>query len=533
MPGIKVRRISKDTEESAALEQQDKRLDKAGIEHGIDIVDDVEDATVSGSVNLADRPSLGKWLKEPRISQWEVLMVTAQDRITRDDWEWMAFLLLCRNNGKHVLILDDPSFDLYDRNSRLMSHFRSYQDSGYLEAVSHKRKDQKQYFREEGLWSGGVWPFGYRPVKVKYKGKIRYKLVQDEITAPLVMEAYLRLVEQGDNISAICADWNKRGVRTPRDHQRYMNALLEKENTSIETKGARWEYANMYSWMTNVSIMGQSLYNGEVVTGDDGLPILYGEPILTPEQWNKLQEVIEKRGEVMRGYNRDRGPWNATLYCLCGQKLQHDTATRKKKDGSVKRYTYFRCATRNKNRFGKKCDFMQAWHRDVVLEELESAFMSKLGPLEIVNKRYVAGHDNRPRIEEIKEAISKLTKRQMKFEEGDPRYEAAEEMMDEHVKTLRELEKEPVVPARWLEQGTGETFAVKWNRSSDAERGEMLRKAGVRFIVTGTPIDPTYLFVHSDDLQDKAQNAASGLVDPIAEEQWDKIVKEFQAKLVA
>ncbi|SHN23989.1 recombinase family protein [Streptomyces yunnanensis] len=533
MPGIKVRRISKDTEESAALDSQDKTINKHVGETGIDIIDDVEDATVSGSVNLADRPSLGKWMSEPRLSMWQVLVVTEQDRITRDDWEWMAFLLLCRKHGKHIRLVSDPEFDLYDRNSRLMSHFRSYQDSGYLEAVSTKRKNQKAYFRDEGLWSGGVWPFGYRPIKVKHNGKIRWKLVKDEITAPLVMEAYLRVVEEGDAITEICADWNERGIRTPRDHQRFMNGVLEKEGVSIEPKGARWEYANMYAWMTSVSSMGQAMHDGEVVLAENGLPRQYADPILTPEQWQKLQEVIVVRGESMRGYNRDRGPWNGALWCLCGQRLQQDTATRKKKDGSTKRYEYFRCATRNKNRFGRKCAYMQAWHRAIVLEELEDAFMAKLGGLDIMNKRYEAGRDNRPRIAEIKEAIGKLTARQMKYDEGDPRYEAIEEMMDEHVTTLRELEKEPVVPARWIEESTGETFGQKWASSSPEERGKLLRRSGVRFIVAGTPVDPTYVFVHSDDFIDRAQSAASGLVDPVSETKWLKQIKEFQAQLAA
>lgn len=533
MRGLKVRRISRDTEQSAALASQNKKIDKHSDLAGIDIIDDVEDATVSGAVNLADRPSLGKWMSEPRLSMWDVLVVTEQDRITRDDWEWMAFLILCRNNDKHIRLVDDPGFDLYDRNSRLMSHFRSYQDTGYLESIKEKTKGQRQYFREEGLWAGGPWPFGYRPHKVWVNGKLRWKLFHDEITKPLVLEAYIRVVDQGWTITELCEDWIKRGILTPRDHQRRVNAEMEKVNSAVEIKGARWEYANMYSWMTNVGVMGQRKFAGEVVTGEDGLPIQYGEPILTPEQWNKLQEIIEKRGEIYRGYNRGRGPWNATMYCLCGQKVQYDSATRKKKDGSTKRYEYFRCATRNKNRFPKKCPYMVAWDRDTVLENLERLFLGDLGALEIVNKRYVAGHDNRPRIEELKAAIGKLTQRLMKFDEDDPRYEVAESMMSEHVKTLKELKAEPVVPSRWVEQGTGETFGQKWARSTPEERGDLLRKSGVRLIIYGTKAAPMYAMVRSDDFIDKAQNAASGVVDPISEEAWDKLIKQYQMTLTA
>ncbi|WP_433544821.1 recombinase family protein [Streptomyces sp. CA-294286] len=83
--GLKVRRISRDEETSASLIAQDERIDAYADTNGIELVDDVEDATVSGKVNPDKRKPLGKWLKEPLLSRWDVLIFTNQDRITRDE----------------------------------------------------------------------------------------------------------------------------------------------------------------------------------------------------------------------------------------------------------------------------------------------------------------------------------------------------------------------------------------------------------------------------------------------------------------
>ena len=48
----------------------------------------VEDETVSGSINLDQRKSLGQWLRSPLLHEWDVMAVTAQGRITRDDMHW-------------------------------------------------------------------------------------------------------------------------------------------------------------------------------------------------------------------------------------------------------------------------------------------------------------------------------------------------------------------------------------------------------------------------------------------------------------
>ncbi|MEU5299788.1 recombinase family protein [Streptomyces noursei] len=528
-----VRRISHDTEASSALVRQKKEHDAAEKRFGFHMVGDVEDATVSGSVNLADRPSLGKWMVSPKIHEWEALMVTAQDRITRDDWEWMAFLLLCREHGKHVIILEEPSFDLYDRSSRMMSHFRSYKDSEYLDSIKKKKRDQVQDFRENGLWPGGNWPFGYRTEKFFHEpsGKFRWKLVIDPVTSKLVREAYSRIVEQGWTTGRLVSDWNKRKILTARDYQRHVNALEGRENVNVEVKGTLWSHRAMLTMLSKRQLIGQRVHKGEVIMGPDSLPQKFCDPILTQAEWDALQAVLKSRGDKYRTKEKvGSGDLTGVLYCLCGRK-QHELYTNKKATKTqpvIKNYyPYFWCSSKPATNLDA-CEWSKCWPQKQVKAELESAFLHRLGNIEIKHKSFKPGVDNRPQIEEVKKGVDRLTSRLLKFDEDDPRYIAAEKLLEDHTATLKELEKNPVVPSRWVEEGTGVTFGKRWGEMDWEQRGWLLKGLGVRFISAGTPKEPMYFLVHPDDVVEKAHHAAGGIVDALNQEVWLKKVEEFQ-----
>ncbi|RST07849.1 hypothetical protein EF910_05265 [Streptomyces sp. WAC07149] len=535
-----VRRISHDTEASSALVRQKKEHDSAEKRFGYVMVGDVEDATVSGSVNLADRPSLGKWMVSPKIHEWEALMVTAQDRITRDDWEWMSFLLLCREHGKQVIILEEPSFDLYDRSSRMMSHFRSYKDSEYLDSIKKKKQDQVQDFREQGLWPGGNWPFGYRTEKFFHEpsGKLRWRLVPDPVTGKLVREAYSRIVEQGWTTGRLVGDWNKRGILTARDYQAHVNALEGRENVDVEVKGTKWSHRSMLTTLTKKQLIGQRVHKGEVIMGPDGLPQRFCEPILTQAEYDLLQAVLKERGDRYRRADKEKvgsGDLTGVLYCLCGRK-KHELYTNKKATKTTPMiknyYPYFWCSSRPATN-QTACEWARCWPQQMVKDALEEAFLHRLGGIEIKHKAFKPGVDNRPQIEEIKKAVGRLTLRLLKFEEDDPRYIASEKLLEDHTATLKTLEENPVVPSRWVEEGTGETFGQKWGEMDWGQRGWLLKGLGIRFITAGSTEHPIYFLVHPEDVVEKAHHAAGGIIDALHQEAWLKKVEQFQAVVAA
>src|SRR4051794_27405379 len=214
---LAVQRISRDTEASSALTRQDEALTRAVAGGVYTEVGRVVDATVSGAVHLDQRPSLRKWLSDPLVHEWDVLMVTEQDRITRDDMHWWQFVDWVLRNGKDIEVLDDPTFDIHSEDGRILAGVKAAQAAKYRKAVQARQLDRTRFFRENRLWNGGIWPFGYRAEVFSHLGESRKRLAVDPRTSGLVREAYERIVRDGDTVYAVAQRWNARGVTSARD----------------------------------------------------------------------------------------------------------------------------------------------------------------------------------------------------------------------------------------------------------------------------------------------------------------------------
>ncbi|MEV7966180.1 recombinase family protein [Sphaerisporangium sp. NPDC088356] len=508
---LAVKRISRDTEQSSALERQEVQLAAAIRKDRHTLAGWVEDATVSGAVNLDKRPSLGKWLREPLVYEWDCMMVTSQDRITRDDLHWAAFVGWVMENNKTVIILDDPGFDLSTPNGRMIANIKATQAANYRKAVQEKKLNQLGWYREEQLWSGGTWPFGYRAVRVEHKGEMRWRLDVDPITGPLVRETYDRLVNKGQSMGSIVKDWNARGILTTLDYQRHVNALEGREGAVSKVLGTKWSTSALKAVMSKASLMGYAIHRGEVLK-KHGLPVQWAEPILTREEFDKLQEVLDHRGKAYKNLTRETSPMVGIVYCPCGQMLYSNSATRTLADGSARHYSYHLCKT---VRVGTKCQYVKSWERDVLEIHLEEAFLGLAGDLEITTKTYVPGSDWSSEIKELREALDNLAGNLVHMKPGTAGANAVIKAMEDHETALAELEALPVIPSRWEESGTGQTFRQFWERTPDWKtRCELLRKTGVRLYVGGSPKAPAMDLFLPEDLQQRIINALSDAVEP-------------------
>lgn len=475
---LAAKRISRDTETSSALERQDRDLHAAVTQRGARLVHMVEDATVSGAVHLDERKALGEWLREPKVHEWTTLMVTEQDRITRDDLHWWQFVGWVLERGKTVVVLDDPSLDLATEDGRMIAGIKASQAAKYRRSVQTKRLGQTEYFREEDLWPGGQWPFGYRAEQFIHKGRRRWRLVVDPITSALVLEAYELLVNRPASeewsFTKIVKLWNARGELTPRDHQRRVNAQLDRVGTATEIRGAKWTVPSLRNALVSRALCGFSMHRREV-RRRDGKPVQWAEPILTLEQHDKLCAVIEVRGASQRGLKVTGTPLRKVLWCACGLVLHSHSL---KKQASV-----YRCSSRTSVR----CEHITGWPRPFIEAHIDARIDNAIGDLEVVEMRYVPGRDKTSQIAELRLAIANQT-RALSFVSGDAALEAISATLNEYSAELAQLEVEPVVPPTWEVVPTGQTYGELWTSFGDdwEAKGRFLRTAGVKFRFAGT-----------------------------------------------
>ncbi|MEV2251341.1 recombinase family protein [Streptomyces sp. NPDC050147] len=519
---LKVRRISRDTEDSSALARQGEELDAAATEGRYAVAGEVEDSTVSGAVNLGDRPKLGRWMKEPHWHDWDAIMVTSLDRITRDQHHWDRFAERCHGGNKEIICLDDPGLDIHTPTGRMIAYIKATQAQEYREAIVRKRRNQTQYYRDESLWGGGTWPFGYRPVLAEYKGKQRYKLIVDPVTGPLIREAYQRIAEQGWNMSRVCDDWNQRGILTSQDYQRSINAQEKKAGVKTNIKGTKWSTSTLGKMLKKPILKGVAMHKGQPLLRD-GLPVRWADPILTDQEYDKLQVTVRNLGKHRAGIKSNSSPMTGVLICPCGLKMYENSSPTKLKTGEIRKHEYFRCSSWSN---GAACPFSVSWTQQFLYEQSESAFLSKLGDEEVMERSYVPGRDNRQQIAELTAAIDNLSQAIGQATSATA-VTALTNTLDRHSENLAKLQEEPFVPGHWEERGTGQTYRQRWARFRDwSEKGPFLRKSGFRLYPIGTPKGgSSFVLMTPKDLTDRASGVLNG-VEPADGEEYETTIHQ-------
>lgn len=511
---LPTKRISRDTEDSSAMERQDAELREAIATGGHTVAGWVEDATVSGAVNLDERPSLGKYLAEPLVHDWDALMVTTQDRISRDDMHWWAFVGWVLANKKTIIVLDDPSFNISTEDGRMIAGIKATQAAKYRKVVQEKKLKQVEYYRQQDLWPGGTWPFGYRARKVPIGGTRRWKLFLDPVTSELVREAYDRLVNKLHTLGQIVTDWNNRGVLPPINYQRHVNALEGRESTAKALKDTLWTSGTLAAILRRPTLRGYAIDKGEI-RRRDGLPVSWAEPILTQVEFDRLQAVLTERGKFRAGIRGNRTPLTGVLYCRCSAALHssgsaHDTVT----GGKI---IYLRCKTAVTH---NRCGFTVSWRKDFLHSAVEEDFLRLLGDVEVTTRKFVPGLDRASEIQDLKDALDNLTQA-ISTAKSAPVIEALGRTMEQHAANLERLEAEPVIPSRWDETGTGQTYSQVWESYDWNERGDLLRKSGIRMLVGGKPSAPDLNLYIPSDLVRRAQDVVSGTIEPTFQADWD------------
>ncbi|MFD7917394.1 recombinase family protein [Streptomyces sp. NPDC059752] len=483
---LKMRRISRDSEDSSALARQAEALDRAVVEGRFAEVGDVEDSFISGAIGPDERPGLGRWMREPLWYEWDAIMVTSLDRITRNQTHWEMFADKCYQGGKDVICLDDPALDITPGNGRMVAYIKATQAQEYREAIVQKRRNQTQYYRDECLWGGGTWPFGYRPELTEHQGRQRYKLVIDPVTGPLIREAYERIGVQGWSMSRLCEDWNKRGVLTSQDYQRSVNAGERKGGVKTDLKGARWTTSTLGKILKKPILQGIAMHKGEALLRD-GIPVRWADPILSDEEFAKLQVAVVALGRHRAGIKSKSSPMAGVLYCPCGRKMYENGSAGKLNTGEIRPHRYFRCSSWSN---GKACEFSVSWPQDQLYAMVEHAFLAKSGDEEIVERQYVPGRDNRKRIEELERAIGNLSQ-SIALAASPVALSSLTSTLERHAANLEELMAEPFVPGRWQVVGTGQTYAREVVHHEGLERAGALPVRGrLSTLRLGSPQGP-------------------------------------------
>src|ERR1035438_2673426 len=159
-------RQSKTRDRSVSLPAQRGKITAWAKAHDCELIRITEDPSQSGGLSAFKRPDLGPWLTEPeRVAAWDILVTTKLDRACRNTGDYLKLRDWCKANGKRIVLLNNPELDESTPAGKAMGTVTAAFAEFERDMASERRLETIATLDEQGRYSGGRVPYGYRADK--------------------------------------------------------------------------------------------------------------------------------------------------------------------------------------------------------------------------------------------------------------------------------------------------------------------------------------------------------------------------------
>lgn len=444
-------RLSRVTEASVSLEKQTEIINAWALAHDHQIVGWASDPGVSGDVSPFDRPELGAWLQPDRADDFDMIVSWKIDRISRRLSHFAALLDWAEKGGKYIVAISD-GVDTSTKIGRMLAQLLTIFAEMELSSIKERIAGTKAHLRTSNRFTGGSPPFGYKvepldPANPK-AGKC---LVIDPDTSKIVNDMVAAILA-GGSIADVRRDLEERAIPSPR--------------------GTEWSGRSITDILRSRSLLGQKVSSGKIVRGEDGLPLQRAEPLITQDEFDRLQAALDQAAKPVV-FNNPKSVLADVLHCGCGSKV-----TRQVQRNGGRQYAYYRCT--------KKCGQPVGVRAEIVDRAVEQAVMRALGKQQRLVRRWVPGSDNSEALGQVDQAIAGLREEHdLGLYEGDRQGYLTR--LQGLTARRRELAALPVRAGGWSYEPTGQTYREAWEALAVAGRRELLLSSGI--VAHATPGD--------------------------------------------
>jgi DNA invertase Pin-like site-specific DNA recombinase len=297
-----------------------------------------ESESVSGSkVSAAKRDAVQNLKKAALNKEFDVLLVFMFDRLGRIEEETPFVLKWFVENGIDVWSATEGEQRFEDHVDNLVNYIRFWQASGESKKISERVSTRVRQLTAEGIYTGGVTPFGYRTVK---KGRLNKKgdevcdLEINENEARYIKELFIKTVRDGYGSHRLAEYMNCQGVKTHNGSE--------------------------FKCITINRILRNRLYTGHYTSHNIISPKIEELQIISDDIFEQAQMILDQRSkkneknrEICRT-TKGKTLLSGNIYCsscgnriASGEKIERYTATSGElRETLVKRYI---CYHRNKN----------------------------------------------------------------------------------------------------------------------------------------------------------------------------------------
>ena len=460
---LPVIRLSLVTDNTTSPERQFEKIEtyaRLGDHELVEISERDYDLDVSGAVSPFDRPGLGRWLRDDRLDMWDALCAAKLDRISRSLFDFTALLQWLEAHGKTLIILD-PMLDLTRPEGRVMANvlmtFAEYE----RQVIGARVKDAYDKLVRDGKYTGGMVPFGYKPVKLG-KG---WGFEIDHEYGPLVAEMAGRYLRY-ETLGSIARWLQESGVPSPKD-------VMRKRNGKPMT-GTPWSTAAVRIILSSPAVLGAvTNAKGEPLRDSQGVVVYRAPALISRDVYERIQVRLAQNAVPVRVNST---PLLQVAFCgRCGAPM-HRTTTNKVWSGKPYEYSYYHC--NHAHMRDGKCSAKRV--KAGPLEEVVFGNLLELvGDIEMTETRLVPGRDYSEEMAKVVEQIRHLSG---EVELGaalghDVRQQQA--TLDAAKAELRRVGQLKPVPARIEPVGAGRTFRQRWEELDVQGRNAFLRESEI------------------------------------------------------
>lgn len=473
---VGARRLSRVKDNSTSFARQESAIKEVTAAIGGEVIAWADDPNVSAAkLAPADRPGLGPWLQRPddfdAIAWWRL------DRAVRSmrDMAWLGGW--ARDNGKRLIFAEGPGggrleLDMSSPISELILMIFAFAAQMEVQAIQERTEGTAAHLQSVGRWGGGRVPFGRQPVAHPAEAD-GWWLGRHEPTATILGDM-ISMVLGGASYHAV-ADWlnAEHPGLTPANHRRIL-AGKEPDDS------ARWNPGMVSSLLRHPLLRGYKVVRNEIVRDETGEPVLCGDPLISDDDWYRLQAEMDKRATAPSEQRSNLHPLLGVLHCgTCGGRMyQGWLSPGPNRREAVRQY---RCAARAHGRACAKPAYVVAAPVD---DWVSAQFLRRFGAFEVVRRIEFPGADHRAEIAELEATVADLSDRIASLR--GPAADALMGQLQGRSDRLEALRAEPVVPPRIETVPTGRTYAEVWAGEDVQGRLSMLRSAGVRVTVGQT-----------------------------------------------
>ncbi|MFJ5967828.1 recombinase family protein [Streptomyces sp. NPDC093060] len=264
-----------------------------------------------------DRPSLSRWLQRP--DAYEALVWSHVDRAVRSVTHMSQLIDWGQKHGTTLV------FGMPEEQKPLVvpplaggNVVRRCMDLAYIaeqeaRTISARLTSAHETLRATGRYGGGLVPFGYR--KAPHPSGIGWCLAPDPETTDIV-RAVVDDVHSGLSLVAIALKLEAAGLPVPRDrHAQLQGRPMGGRRHGHDFERYRWTAGSLSKILRTPALMGHRVHRGKTVRDADGAPVLIGPPLLSEEEFQALQGILDARSNGTHPRRRETSLLTGIAHC--------------------------------------------------------------------------------------------------------------------------------------------------------------------------------------------------------------------------